>query len=171
ELTAFRKSKNIQGRHFTAITCDSCKTFFRRNAFKENQLKCGFEGKCNITPNTRKYCQKCRLNKCFAVGMRKEIMNSDDENKRRRQLIAENKQKSKQSIQTNSVHNIPELDSNDTKISDQTVGQEVDDLIDSTFYITDIALNKQILEIENTLNKDYTNDENIIQNSLPLQLV
>ncbi|CAG2108934.1 unnamed protein product [Medioppia subpectinata] len=111
-----------------------------RNAFKENQLKCGFEHNCNITLNTRKYCQKCRLNKCFAVGMRKEIMNSDKENKKRRQLIAENKQKSKQNIQTNSVHNIPELDSNDTEISDQTVGQE-------------------------------TNDDNLIENSMPLPLV
>ncbi|CAG2174817.1 unnamed protein product, partial [Oppiella nova] len=59
------------GRHFGAITCESCKAFFRRNANKDKLLECPSDGKCKINANTRKLCQKCRLNKCLAVGMKK----------------------------------------------------------------------------------------------------
>ncbi|CAG2169272.1 unnamed protein product [Oppiella nova] len=61
-----------KGYNFNVLSCVSCKAFFRRNAFREDSLLCPFVGKCNITLLTRKFCQKCRLNKCFASGMIKE---------------------------------------------------------------------------------------------------
>ncbi|CAG2167197.1 unnamed protein product [Oppiella nova] len=89
----------LVGRYFGAITCDSCKSFFRRMALKNIQVICLNDGNCNIIANPRKLCQKCRLEKCLAVGMRKELIRDVKENERRRQLIRENKLK-----QQNCIH-------------------------------------------------------------------
>ncbi|CAG2110896.1 unnamed protein product, partial [Medioppia subpectinata] len=77
-------------RNFTAITCDSCKSFFRRTALK-NKFKCRFEGTCNITLGSRKSCKKCRFDKCIAVGMKKECLRDEEENQWRRQSANERK--------------------------------------------------------------------------------
>ncbi|CAG2101262.1 unnamed protein product [Medioppia subpectinata] len=65
---------NIQGRNFGAITCKPCKTFFRRNGLKDQPMNCPLNGKCIINPLTRQMCKKCRLDKCFALGMKKELI-------------------------------------------------------------------------------------------------
>ncbi|KAK6746975.1 hypothetical protein RB195_000306 [Necator americanus] len=57
------------GYNFGVLTCESCKAFFRRNAVKEEEIKCPFSGNCGITSASRRFCQACRLRKCFAVGM------------------------------------------------------------------------------------------------------
>ena len=36
--------------------------------------KCLFDGVCKIDVNTRRFCPYCRLEKCFAVGMKKEFI-------------------------------------------------------------------------------------------------
>ena len=56
------------GFNFNAISCESCKSFFRRNARRqENMVRCPYESKCDITLETRRHCKRCRLNKCFEV--------------------------------------------------------------------------------------------------------
>ncbi|CAG2163687.1 unnamed protein product [Oppiella nova] len=65
------------GHNFGALSCEPCKAFFRRNAFRDN-LKCHFNSNCKITEITRKFCSKCRLDKCFAVGMRRDWMPCED---------------------------------------------------------------------------------------------
>ncbi|CAG2180235.1 unnamed protein product, partial [Oppiella nova] len=62
------------GKNFGALSCEPCKAFFRRNALKET-LKCHFNGNCKIDIITRKFCSKCRLDKCLAIGMRKVFKN------------------------------------------------------------------------------------------------
>ncbi|ESO91091.1 hypothetical protein LOTGIDRAFT_100616, partial [Lottia gigantea] len=57
------------GYNFDAITCESCKAFFRRNASKNKGYNCSFEGNCKLDPHTRKFCSGCRLKKCFSIGM------------------------------------------------------------------------------------------------------
>ncbi|KAH9402700.1 hypothetical protein TYRP_015450 [Tyrophagus putrescentiae] len=62
------------------LTCKSCRMFFYRNAHKRELYKC--TGSQNVTTNThaeighcpltvtkRKECPKCRLEKCFSIGM------------------------------------------------------------------------------------------------------
>ncbi|CAG2118355.1 unnamed protein product, partial [Medioppia subpectinata] len=59
------------GYNFNVIACESCKAFFRRNALRKKDFKCPFNGNCKIDAITRKFCQKCRLQKCFNSGMKK----------------------------------------------------------------------------------------------------
>ncbi|CAG2162072.1 unnamed protein product [Oppiella nova] len=61
------------GRNFGAISCESCKTFFRRNSLKLKEFKCKYDDECIIGKYTRNICKKCRLVKCFSVGMKKKI--------------------------------------------------------------------------------------------------
>ncbi|KAK0394438.1 hypothetical protein QR680_000736 [Steinernema hermaphroditum] len=57
--------------NFGAFTCTSCKAFFRRTALSEKSFRCVRSGRCKLTPKWRR-CQKCRLDKCYRMGMKKE---------------------------------------------------------------------------------------------------
>ncbi|PIC14488.1 hypothetical protein B9Z55_026783 [Caenorhabditis nigoni] len=52
--------------NFNVITCESCKAFFRRNAIKEKEHRCPLNDQCEITMVSRRFCQRCRLTKCFS---------------------------------------------------------------------------------------------------------
>ncbi|CAG2110546.1 unnamed protein product [Medioppia subpectinata] len=79
--------------NFNAITCESCKAFFRRNALRKKDFKCPFDGNCRIDLVTRKFCKKCRLKKCLDLGMKKEWILSDEEKVSLRNKIVENRKK------------------------------------------------------------------------------
>ncbi|CAG2176070.1 unnamed protein product, partial [Oppiella nova] len=79
---------NAMGVNFDALTCASCKAFFRRNASKNKVFKCHFNNDCKIDVKCRKFCIKCRLDKCYAMGMKKEyILNEEERHKRYEKLI------------------------------------------------------------------------------------
>lgn len=78
--------------NFNAVTCESCKAFFRRNAFKEQRLKCLFANRCIIDRVTRRFCSKCRLLKCFQIGMKREWILTDEQKQIKRVKIMQNKQ-------------------------------------------------------------------------------
>ena len=60
-----------------------CKTFISKltsiylnqclNLFTKQVYKCYFDNKCKIDAITRKFCRKCRLRKCFEIGMKQVI--------------------------------------------------------------------------------------------------
>ncbi|XP_059155139.1 nuclear hormone receptor HR96-like [Physella acuta] len=77
------------GYNFNAVSCESCKAFFRRNAHKVIRGRC--EGKCQVTVESRSFCKRCRLAKCFTVGMRKDMILNDEQKKQRKQKIIINK--------------------------------------------------------------------------------
>ncbi|CAG9835626.1 unnamed protein product [Diabrotica balteata] len=81
------------GYNFNAITCESCKAFFRRNALLQKPLKCPFNNQCDITTLTRRFCQKCRLDKCLSIGMCKDLIMSEQDKVAKRQKIEENRAK------------------------------------------------------------------------------
>ncbi|VEN46287.1 unnamed protein product [Callosobruchus maculatus] len=83
------------GYNFNAITCESCKAFFRRNALVEKVYKCPFNNNCDITTVTRRFCQKCRLDKCFTIGMCKDLIMSEQDKVAKRQKIEENRVRKK----------------------------------------------------------------------------
>ncbi|PAA51053.1 hypothetical protein BOX15_Mlig015015g3 [Macrostomum lignano] len=72
------------GNNFGVATCESCKTFFRRNAKRDpSQIKCLHQNNCNILREYRRSCTACRLRKCFSVGMKKDLILSDEKLKTR----------------------------------------------------------------------------------------
>lgn len=91
------------GYNFNAVTCESCKAFFRRNALTTKEFRCLFNGDCEITVVKRRFCQKCRLDKCFAIGMRKEYIMSEEDKEIKRKKIEFNRAKKRSSIKVNEV--------------------------------------------------------------------
>uniref|UniRef100_A0A0R3S0L7 Nuclear receptor domain-containing protein n=1 Tax=Elaeophora elaphi TaxID=1147741 RepID=A0A0R3S0L7_9BILA len=103
------------GYNFSVITCESCKAFFRRNANRQESLKCPFNQKCVINVLKRRFCQSCRLQRCFQVGMKKEWIMREGYRSRKHRLST-----------------IPENDEEIKKVFDQ-----IDD--------GDVAVPKQVL--------------------------
>ncbi|XP_064631372.1 nuclear hormone receptor HR96-like isoform X2 [Lineus longissimus] len=83
------------GYNFDAISCESCKAFFRRNALKGlDYFKCPYDEKCKMDISNRRFCKRCRLKKCFEIGMRKEYILTEEEKMKKRQKIDENRSRS-----------------------------------------------------------------------------
>lgn len=83
------------GYNFNAVTCESCKAFFRRNALLSKDFTCPFSATCEITIVTRRFCQRCRLEKCFRIGMQKEYIMSEEDKMLKRKKIEQNRAKRK----------------------------------------------------------------------------
>ena len=60
------------GNHFGVLSCEACKSFFRRSIRANARYACRGNRSCAIEKHTRNRCQYCRLQKCMATGMRKE---------------------------------------------------------------------------------------------------
>ena len=60
------------GNHFGVLSCEACKSFFRRYARSDDPFVCFAEKRCAITKSTRNRCKYCRLQKCITQGMMKE---------------------------------------------------------------------------------------------------
>lgn len=54
---------------------------------------CAKDGDCVIKHDYRRLCKCCRLAKCFRVGMKKEMILSENEKLERRQIIERNRRK------------------------------------------------------------------------------
>ncbi|CAF0785841.1 unnamed protein product [Adineta steineri] len=82
------------GFNFAVITCMCCKAFFRRNAlFGLQSLQCRYLSEnCAINIKTRRDCSYCRLKKCFEVGMKKDLILTDDLKRIKREKILANRQ-------------------------------------------------------------------------------
>jgi hypothetical protein len=83
---------NANGYNFNAVTCESCKAFFRRNAFRDlSSFRCANSDRCDINVSTRKKCKKCRIRKCFDEGMNKDWIMNDAERANKRLKIQKNR--------------------------------------------------------------------------------
>ena len=82
------------GFNFSVITCMCCKAFFRRNAlYGLSALQCRYlSDNCVINSKSRRDCSYCRLKKCFDVGMKKELILSEEAKQIKREKILANRQ-------------------------------------------------------------------------------
>ena len=62
------------GNHFGVLSCEACKSFFRRSIRANARYACRGSRTCAIEKHTRNRCQYCRQQKCMEMGMRKEGM-------------------------------------------------------------------------------------------------
>ncbi|CAF0712044.1 unnamed protein product [Adineta steineri] len=68
--------------NYGALSCLSCRTFFRRNGFRPDGLRpCTFNKCCEINMQTRHTCTACRLEKCFTIGMSSDLIRKEDTKK------------------------------------------------------------------------------------------
>ncbi|KAL3096233.1 hypothetical protein niasHT_021947 [Heterodera trifolii] len=57
------------GVHYMVLSCNGCKTFFRRAIMENRKYSCVRKGKCLINLKNRCCCRHCRFEKCRKVGM------------------------------------------------------------------------------------------------------
>ncbi|CAG2169650.1 unnamed protein product [Oppiella nova] len=152
------------GRNFGGLSCDSCKAFFRRTAVKDNIYFCYTNNNCILGPRDRN-CKKCRLERCYASGMKRniELIRTEEELDMRRAMIEGNRRKKQKSfsattedlnINSNIDFNIDlNTNSNDSSQESMKSYEEnsnfMSDLMTKTISKDD--LNEQITEIENYL--------------------
>ncbi|XP_069614870.1 retinoic acid receptor gamma isoform X1 [Ranitomeya imitator] len=82
------------GYHYGVSSCEGCKGFFRRSIQKNMVYTCHRDKNCQINKVTRNRCQFCRLQKCFQVGMSKEVgvfldAVRNDRNKKKKEIKEE----------------------------------------------------------------------------------
>ncbi|PRD32952.1 UNVERIFIED_CONTAM: Ecdysone-inducible protein E75 [Trichonephila clavipes] len=62
------------GFHYGVHSCEGCKGFFRRSIQQKIQYRpCTKNQQCAILRINRNRCQYCRLKKCIAVGMSRDV--------------------------------------------------------------------------------------------------
>ncbi|CAF2942990.1 unnamed protein product [Rotaria sp. Silwood2] len=65
--------------NYGALSCQSCKTFFRRNGFRPESVRpCSLNRSCEVILKTRRNCTACRLAKCLSVGMSSELIRKEE---------------------------------------------------------------------------------------------
>ena len=64
------------GKHYGQVTCEGCKSFFKRSVRRNLTYQCRGNKNCPIDQHHRNQCQHCRLKKCFKMGMKREGNNS-----------------------------------------------------------------------------------------------
>ncbi|CAF4440046.1 unnamed protein product, partial [Rotaria socialis] len=95
------------GINFGVSSCAPCKAFFRRNARRKDvlTLPCHHsdinpfdENNTDSNDMAMRYlqirrCSSCRLRRCFEVGMKEELIRTDEENQRHRELVDNNRKR------------------------------------------------------------------------------
>jgi len=62
------------GKHYGVLTCEGCKSFFKRSVRRNLTYTCRGSRNCPVDQHHRNQCQYCRFKKCIKVGMRREGM-------------------------------------------------------------------------------------------------
>ncbi|PAA51514.1 hypothetical protein BOX15_Mlig009098g1 [Macrostomum lignano] len=57
------------GFHYSALTCEACKSFFKRTVQDKHEYTCSGNFDCAVSKSMRKSCQYCRFQKCLRNGM------------------------------------------------------------------------------------------------------
>ena len=53
------------GKHYVAVTCYSCRAFFRRIPEQKQSPRCKFHFACPVSDGEKRQCDGCRFQKCI----------------------------------------------------------------------------------------------------------
>ncbi|KAM4825303.1 oxysterols receptor LXR-beta [Thomomys bottae] len=69
------------GFHYSVLSCEGCKGFFRRSVVHggAGRYACRGSGTCQMDAFMRRKCQLCRLRKCKEAGMREQCVLSEEQ--------------------------------------------------------------------------------------------
>ncbi|CAG2119972.1 unnamed protein product, partial [Medioppia subpectinata] len=156
------------GKNFGALSCEPCKAFFRRNSFKVN-LKCHFDNNCSINAITRKFCSKCRLDKCLAIGMRREWVANEEERELKRliklTISGINNTNDGNQVLKSAINSSQEIwDENDSTNTTTIDTDFMSEILDDNNFSVD-ALNEQIMDIETSFCANDCIDSQVINRS------
>ncbi|CAF1095278.1 unnamed protein product [Rotaria sordida] len=136
------------GFNYDALSCASCKAFFRRNAHQPlEKLSClTGKGQCTITYTMRRKCPRCRLNRCFTMGMRKDFILSEEEKERRKKRLEENRKISSNRLSISESENFlsPINSLSNSEYSSQTFDELDYLLMDTDKFDDNILINENI---------------------------
>ena len=76
---------------YVALSCCSTRIIVDLFLLIQEHFKCSYDYTCKMDLSNRRFCKRCRLGKCFQIGMRREYILSDDERAIKRQKIIENR--------------------------------------------------------------------------------
>jgi len=62
-----------------------------RHSCMQEHFKCPYDERCRMDVCNRRFCKRCRLNKCFQIGMRKEYILTEEEKAQKRLKIEANR--------------------------------------------------------------------------------
>ncbi|KAK4018470.1 hypothetical protein OUZ56_000521 [Daphnia magna] len=145
--------------HFGGLSCDSCKAFFRRSVQNDNYLhfQCCHRGQCVISLSNRKSCQYCRMKRCFAIGMEKSWVMTEDERKALMKARAEKKTSKRSPTTSSSSSNVSSQNLNSS--SNSSGGEQSPSVAPSNEYepqverMIDFMAPLEIKEIESIVTK------------------
>ena len=60
------------GKHYGQLTCEGCKSFFKRSVRRNLTYTCRAARSCPVDLHHRNQCQFCRYKKCLKAGMKRE---------------------------------------------------------------------------------------------------
>ena len=60
------------GKHYGQLTCEGCKSFFKRSVRRNLSYACRVARDCPVDLQHRNQCQFCRFKKCIKAGMKPE---------------------------------------------------------------------------------------------------
>ena len=90
--------------NYGASACFSCRAFFRRviQQDKRHRFVCKGGGDCQVTPKTRRRCQRCRFDQCLRAGMKAECVLNEDGKKERFKKMFQKHEQQLQKLQSTS---------------------------------------------------------------------
>lgn len=144
--------------HFGGLCCNSCKSFFRRSIHNDNYLHffCGHQRRCVLSLSNRKNCRYCRMNRCFAIGMDKGWLWTDEERMASIQNRSEkkpNRQTAVKSPSTTNTYVVGKLLFSYCSSSGTSICSKKDDYRPQIETMTDFLTVLEIKEIESVINK------------------
>ena len=96
------------------------------------------QDQCLIEHKVPRKCQKCRLERCFTAGMRKDFIQTNEENEKRRKHLEENRKLTSQRLSTlesPTSSNLPQTTSN--LVSSSPKSNEIDRVC-SLFFLQNV---------------------------------